>query len=89
MNKSEAELDNLRRAEKIVLNKSNGIMKSNTWQDIDNEVLKLNFCRKTLDALAGGDDTLFVIFDDRQDVWQTEKKQNFFSTAKSIEWEVS
>lgn len=47
---------------------------SDTERAIENELLKLNFCRKTLDALAGGDDTLFVIMDDRCDVWQTEKK---------------
>ena len=25
--------------------------------------------RKTLDALAGGDDKIYVILDDREDVW--------------------
>ena len=37
-------------------------------------MLKLNYTRKTLDALAGGDDTIFVILDDRDDVWLTESK---------------
>ena len=29
----------------------------------------MNFMRKTLDALAGGDDKIYVILDDREDVW--------------------
>lgn len=41
---------------------------------------KLNFTRKSLDALAGGDDTFFVILDDRDDVWPTEVK--FFDSKK-------
>jgi len=88
--KSEAELENLRRAERIVLNQTNGATGANIQQAIENEFLKLNFCRKTLDALAGGDDTLFVILDDRSDVWQTEKKSNLLSNADlPPEWEVS
>ena len=79
MTKSEAELENLRRAERIVLNQTNGVVTANFQQAIENEFLKLNFCRKTLDALAGGDDTLFVILDDRSDVWQTEKKSILLS----------
>lgn len=67
-------MENLRRAERIVLSQTNGAVTGDIQQAIDNEFLKLNFCRKTLDALAGGDDTLFVILDDRCDVWQTEKK---------------
>jgi hypothetical protein len=72
--RTEAELENLRRAERIVLSQTNGVVTSDIQKAIDNEFLKLNFCRKTLDALAGGDDSLFVILDDRCDVWQTEKK---------------
>ena len=34
----------------------------------------LNFTKKSLDALAGGDDTFFVILDDRDDVWPTQVK---------------
>jgi len=74
--RTEAEIENLRRAERIVLSQSNGIVTNDIQKAIDNEFLKLNFCRKTLDALAGGDDTLFVILDDRSDVWQTEKKSS-------------
>ncbi len=29
---------------------------------------------KSLNKLAGGDDTIFAIIDDRYDVWMTEKK---------------
>jgi hypothetical protein len=29
----------------------------------------MNFMRKTLNALAGGDDKIYVILDDREDVW--------------------
>lgn len=32
-------------------------------------MLKLNYTKKTLNALSGGDDTIFVILDDRSDVW--------------------
>jgi hypothetical protein len=67
-------MENLRRAERIVLSNFNGVVTGNIQKAIENEFLKLNFTRKTLDALAGGDDTLFVILDDRCDVWQTEKK---------------
>ena len=44
---------------------------------IERELLKLNYTRKTLDALAGGDDTIFVIIDDRDDVWMTESKNPY------------
>jgi len=30
---------------------------------------KMNYTRKTLDDLAGGDDKIFVVIDDREDVW--------------------
>ena len=43
---------------------------------VERELLKLNYTRKTLDALAGGDDTIFVILDDRDDVWLTESKHH-------------
>jgi len=29
----------------------------------------MNYTRKTLDDLAGGDDKIFVVIDDREDVW--------------------
>ena len=45
-----------------------------TQQYINREVDRLNFTKKSLDALAGGDDTFFVILDDRNDVWPTEVK---------------
>lgn len=32
----------------------------------------MNFMRKTLNALAGGDDKIYVILDDREDVWLEE-----------------
>ena len=32
-------------------------------------MMKANFCKKTINALSGGDDTIFVILDDREDVW--------------------
>ena len=33
---------------------------------------KQNYCTKTLDALSGGDDKIYVILDDRDDVWRIE-----------------
>ncbi len=39
---------------------------------LEREILKLNYTHKTLDALAGGDDKIFVILDDRDDVWLKE-----------------
>jgi len=45
-----------------------------TKESLEMEVTKLNFTKKSLDALAGGDDTFFVILDDRDDVWPTEVK---------------
>jgi len=41
---------------------------------LEREITRLNFTRKSLDTLAGGDDTFFVILDDREDVWPTEVK---------------
>jgi len=32
----------------------------------------MNFTRKSLDALAGVNDNIYVILDDRQDVWLQE-----------------
>ena len=32
----------------------------------------MNYMRKTLDSLAGGDDKIYVILDDREDVWLQE-----------------
>lgn len=36
---------------------------------------KMNYTRKTLDDLAGGDDKIFVVIDDRDDVWLKETGQ--------------
>ena len=65
-----SQADVYRRAEKMLFNK--GI--ECTQERLEREVDRLNFTRKSLDALAGGDDTFFVILDDREDVWPTEKK---------------
>ena len=35
----------------------------------------MNFIRKSLDALAGGDDKIYVIIDDREDVWSQDNGQ--------------
>jgi hypothetical protein len=43
-----------------------------TSQAIDREMWKMNYTRKTLDDLAGGDDKIFVVIDDRDDVWLKE-----------------
>jgi hypothetical protein len=32
----------------------------------------MNYTRKTLDDLAGGDDKIFVVIDDRDDVWSQQ-----------------
>ena len=45
-----------------------------TQRNIERELDRLNYCNKSLDALAGGDDTFFVILDDREDVWLKEKR---------------
>ena len=45
------------------------------------EILRLNYCKKTLNALSGGDDKIFVILDDRDDVWLQDdgsQSQNLF-----------
>ena len=39
-------------------------------------MFKLNFINKTLDALSGGDDKIFVIIDDRDDVWLNKGRQS-------------
>jgi hypothetical protein len=36
---------------------------------IDREMWKMNYTKKTLEDLAGGDDKIFVVIDDRDDVW--------------------
>jgi hypothetical protein len=36
---------------------------------------KMNYTRKTLDDLAGGDDKIFVVIDDRDDVWLKDTGQ--------------
>jgi hypothetical protein len=43
-----------------------------TSQLIEREMWKMNYTRKTLDDLAGGDDKIFVVIDDRDDVWLKE-----------------
>ena len=43
--------------------------------------MRLNYCKKSLDALSGGDDKIFVILDDRDDVWLQDdgsQSQNLF-----------
>lgn len=35
----------------------------------------MNYTRKTLDDLAGGDDKIFVVIDDRDDVWLKDTGQ--------------
>jgi len=85
--KSEAEIENLRKAERIVLQQTGGVVTKDTQGLIERELLKLNFCRKTLDALAGGDDTLFVILDDRCDVWQSERKNPRSNLVELVESE--
>lgn len=42
---------------------------------IEREMWKMNYTRKTLDDLAGGDDKIFVVIDDRDDVWIKETGQ--------------
>ena len=39
-------------------------------QMVEREMRNMNYTQKTLDALAGGDDKIFVILDDRNDVWR-------------------
>ena len=41
------------------------------YQEMEREFMRLNFCTKKLSALAG-DDTIFVVLDDRNDVWRNE-----------------
>jgi hypothetical protein len=36
---------------------------------------KMNYLRKTLDDLTGGDNRIIVILDDRDDVWRTDSGQ--------------
>lgn len=38
--------------------------------------LKIKHFLKNLSALAGGDDSIFIIFDDRFDVWSEEVKDS-------------
>ena len=64
---AEMELEQLRQAEKNVI--QNGGVNSVNPFTLQRELLKMNFMRKTLDALAGGDDKIYVILDDREDVW--------------------
>lgn len=59
-----------RNAENILISRGIPI----TPERLEREVDKLNFTRKSLDALAGGDDTFFIILDDRDDVWPTSVK---------------
>lgn len=59
-----------RNAENILLSRGLPI----TPESVKREIDKLNFTRKSLDALAGGDDSFFVILDDRDDVWPTKVK---------------
>lgn len=66
----EQHVETYRRAETNLASKNIPITK----ESLDMEVTKLNFTKKSLDALAGGDDTFFVILDDRDDVWPTEVK---------------
>ena len=66
----EADVETKRNAENILA--SRGIPA--TPENLKREIDKLNFTRKSLDALAGGDDTFFVILDDRDDVWPTSVK---------------
>lgn len=63
-------METYRRAESILAGKGVPITK----ESLEAEVTKLNYTKKSLDALAGGDDTFFVILDDRDDVWPTEVK---------------
>lgn len=44
-------------------------MQAVTSTAIQREMWKMNYTRKTLDDLAGGDDKIFVVLDDRDDVW--------------------
>ena len=67
---SDSQADTYRKAERILASQGVPI----TQERLEREVDKLNFTKKSLDALAGGDDTFFVILDDRDDVWPTEVK---------------
>ena len=60
----------MREAERSISN--NGAMI--TQASLERALLRTNYTKKTLDALAGGDDTIFVIIDDRDDVWEVESK---------------
>lgn len=66
----ELELEKLRQAEKNVI-QNGGIQCVNPFT-LQRELLKMNFMRKTLDALSGADDKIYVILDDREDVWIEE-----------------
>ena len=66
------QIEAIRQAEKNITNHGNLQI---TSAQIERELLKLNYTRKTLDALAGGDDTIFVIIDDREDVWLNEQRR--------------
>ena len=48
-----------------------------TQDNVRKELMRLNFCHKSLDALAGGDDTFFAILDDREDVWMKQTVNKF------------
>jgi len=63
------ELDQMREAERRVVANEVSVLNSRM---LEREILKLNYTHKTLDALAGGDDKIFVILDDRDDVWLKE-----------------
>ena len=54
------ELDQMREAERRVMANEVSILNSRV---LEREILKLNYTHKTLDALAGGDDKIFVILD--------------------------
>lgn len=68
--KTEHELEIMRQAERNIINQ-HGIQ-AVTSQMIEREMWKMNYTRKTLDDLAGGDDKIFVVVDDRDDVWLKE-----------------
>ena len=59
----------MREAERRVMANEVSILNSRV---LEREILKLNYTHKTLDALAGVDDKIFVILDDRDDVWLKE-----------------
>ena len=60
----------MRQAERNIISQSG--FGAVTSQAIEREMWKMNYTRKTLDDLAGGDDKIFVVIDDRDDVWLKE-----------------